>query len=107
VADRRVGDGHVGHKSSLRGRLSSVPVQKRLLGVDLFDDPSWDSEDGMAFDRMGVLGFSSRTESVIALVAICMFILSVALSVLFFLNLHDFFQQLNHMFQHAFDGPRL
>jgi hypothetical protein len=83
-----------------------MAVQKRLLGVDLFDDPSWDSEDGKAYDRMGVLGLSSRTESAIALVAISMFVLSVALSVLFFLSLHDFVQLLNHMFQHAFDGFR-
>ena len=82
----------------------SVPEQ---LGVDLFDDPSWDSEDGKAYDRMGVSGLSSRTESALVLVAIGMFVLSVALSVLLFQALNGFFQQLNHIILHAFDGLKL
>ncbi|MGD0392940.1 MAG: hypothetical protein ABSC41_09865 [Acidimicrobiales bacterium] len=80
---------------------------KRLQGVDLFDDPSWDSDDGKAYDRMGVSGFSPLTESAVALVALGIFVLSVALSMLFFRTLNDVVQQFSQMLIHVLDGLRL
>jgi len=67
------------------------------LRVDLFDDPSWGSEDGKAYDRMAVSGFSARTETVAMLVAIGMFALSVALFVLFV-------RTAIYWWDHLFDG---
>jgi succinate dehydrogenase hydrophobic anchor subunit len=80
---------------------------ERLQGVDLFDDPSWDSDDGKAYDRMGVSGFSPLTESAVALVALGIFVLSVALSMLFFRTLNDVVQQFSQMLIHVLDGLRL
>ena len=75
------------------------------FGVDLFADPPWESDDAKAFDQMGGSGFSARTETVVMILAIGIFALSVALSVLFFRITLGWFG-LSH-WKHVFDGLRL
>ena len=54
---------------------------------------------------MGGSGFSARTETVVMILAIAIFALSVALSVLFFRITFGWFD-LSH-WKHVFDGLRL
>jgi hypothetical protein len=77
--------------------LIAMPVADRLQDVDLFDDPSWGSEEDKAYERLGISGFSPLTETAVALAAIGLFVLSVALIVLFVRAGH-------YWFDHLFDG---
>jgi hypothetical protein len=81
-------------------RLDCMSSAHRL-GVDLFDDPSWGSDEGKAFDQMAVSGFSPRTETVLMILAIGIFALAVALTVLFFRTLNF---DINYFIKHLFDG---
>jgi hypothetical protein len=84
--------------------LGCMPKAHRLE-VDLFDDSSWESDEAKACDQMGGSGFSPRTETVVMILAIGIFTLSVALSVLFFRITLGWFD-LSH-WKHVFDGLRI
>ena len=82
------------------GRVDCI-LSAHRLGVDLFDDPSWGSNDDKAFDQMAVSGLSAPTETVVMILAIGLFALAVALSVLFFRTLNF---DVNYFVKHVFDG---
>ena len=74
------------------------------MGVDLFDDPSWGSDDDKAYERFSVSGFSSRTETMLMILAIGFFAVSAVVSVVLLRGALD---DVTHFFNHLFDGFRL
>jgi hypothetical protein len=90
--------------------------RKRRRGIDLFDDPSWDSPEGLEeaadYERLTVSMFSPRIESTLAAGGIGLFGVWVASVVLFFWVLMtavdswlgQAWAQLGQALAHAFPG---
>jgi len=81
-------------------------------GIDLFDDPSWDSQEGReeaaAYERMTVSGLSARTETTVATIWIGLFFAFIATLALFFWVVQNVAESeinnLSNMLNHAFGG---
>ena len=77
-------------------------------GIDLFDDPSWDSQEGReeaaAYERMTVSGLSARTETTVATIWIGLFFGFIATLALLFWVVTNAFQSEISDLTHAFGG---
>ena len=86
--------------------------QTQRRGIDLFDDPSWDSQEGReeaaAYERMTVSGLSDRTETTVAIIWIGLFFTFIAtLALLFWVvtnALQSEIRDLTNMLDHTFGG---
>lgn len=81
----------------------------RRKHMDLFDDPSWDSqearEDAAAYGRLVVSGFSARTETAVVIFWIGLFFLFIATAALFLWVATNTVDNLfSHMFDHLVGG---
>jgi hypothetical protein len=86
--------------------------QTQRRGIDLFDDPSWESQEGReeaaAYERMTVSGLSDRIETTVAIIWIGMFFTFIATLALLFWVVQNAVQSeisdLTNMLNHAFGG---
>ena len=81
-------------------------------GIDLFDDPSWESQEGReeaaAYQRMTVSGLSARTETTVAIIWIGLFFTFIATLWLLFWVVQNAIasdlEDLTNMLNNAFGG---
>jgi len=86
--------------------------QTQRQDIDLFDDPSWDSQEGReeaaAYERMSVSGLSDRTETTVAIIWIGLFFAFIATLALLFWVVQNVIgsdlRNLSNMLNHAFGG---